>query len=86
MGTGLLDKVWFVFPEQFWSNESLIWNRVDEPGTPFREWYNLAPLTGKPVLLALHGGRTARAWADRSDDDVRAAGMTALQQFIDAGW
>lgn len=86
MGTGLLDKIWFVFPEQFWSNESLIWNRVDEPGTPFREWYNLAPLTGKPVLLALHGGRTARAWAERSDDDVRAAGMTALQQFIDAGW
>jgi hypothetical protein len=86
MGTGLLDKMWFVFPEQFWSNESLIWNRVDEPGTPFREWYNLAPLTGKPVLLALHGGRTARAWAERSDDDVRAAGMIALQQLIDAGW
>ena len=86
MGTGLLDKVWFVFPEQFWSNESLIWNRVDEPGTSFREWYNLAPLTGKPVLLALHGGRTARAWAERSDEEVRVAGMTALQQFIDAGW
>lgn len=86
MRTGLLDKVWFVFPEQFWSNESLIWNRVDEPGTPFREWYNLAPLTGKPVLLALHGGRTARAWAQRSDDDIRAAGIAALQQFIDAGW
>ena len=86
MRMGLLDKVWFVFPEQFWSNDSLIWNRIDEPGAPFREWYNLAPLTGKPVLLALHGGRTARAWAERSDDDVRAAGMTALQQFIDAGW
>ena len=86
MRMGLLDKVWFVFPEQFWSNESLIWNRVDEPGVPFREWYNLAPLTGKPVLLALHGGRTARAWAERSDDEVRVAAMTALQQFIDAGW
>ena len=86
MGTGLLDKVWFVFPEQFWSNTSLMWTRVDEPGTPFREWYNLAPLTGKPVLLALHGGRTARAWAERSDDDLRAAGLAALQQFLDAGW
>ena len=86
MRMGLLDKVWFVFPEQFWSNESLIWNRIDEPGLPFREWYNLAPLTGKPVLLALNGGRTARAWAERSDDEVRAASMNALQQFIDAGW
>jgi monoamine oxidase len=86
MGTGLLDKVWFVFPEQFWSNESLMWTRVDEPGTPFREWFNLAPLTGEPVLLALHGGRTARAWAERSDDDLRAAGLAALQQFLDAGW
>jgi monoamine oxidase len=86
VGTGLLDKVWFVFPEQFWSNESLMWTRVDEPGTPFREWFNLAPLTGEPVLLALHGGRTARAWAERSDDDLRAAGLAALQQFLDAGW
>lgn len=86
MRMGLLDKVWFVFPEQFWSNESLIWNRIDEPGLPFREWYNLAPFTGKPVLLALNGGRTARAWAERSDDEVRAASMNALQQFIDAGW
>ena len=86
MRMGLLYKVWFVFPEQFWSNESLIWNRIDEPGVPFREWYNLAPLTGKPVLLALNGGRTARAWAERSDDDLRVAAMNALQQFIDAGW
>jgi hypothetical protein len=38
------------------------------------------------VLLALHGGRTAQAWAERSDDDLRAAGLTALQQFLDAGW
>jgi monoamine oxidase len=86
MGTGLLDKVWFVFPEHFWSNESLMWTRVDEPGTAFREWFNLAPLTGEPVLLALHGGRTARAWAERSDDELRAAGLAALQQFLDAGW
>jgi monoamine oxidase len=84
--TGLLDKVWFVFAERFWSNDSLIWNRIDEPGTPFREWYNLAPLTGKPVLLALNGGRTAHAWSERSDDEVRTAGLAALQQFIDAGW
>jgi monoamine oxidase len=86
MRTGLLDKVWFVFPEQFWSNESLMWTRVDQPGTPFREWFNLAPITGEPVLLALHGGRTARAWSERSDDDLCAAGLAALQQFIDAGW
>ena len=86
MRTGLLDKVWFVFAERFWSNDSLIWNRIDEPGTPFREWYNLAPLTGKPVLLALNGGRIAHSWAERSDDEVRTAGLAALQQFIDAGW
>jgi len=82
----LLDKVWCVFPEQFWLNESLIWNRVDEPGAPFREWYNLAPLTGKPILLALNGGRTARAWVERSDDELRVAAMNALQQFINTGW
>ena len=38
------------------------------------------------LLLALNGGRTARAWAERSDDELRIAAMSALQKFIDAGW
>ena len=38
------------------------------------------------VLLGLIGGDRAREWADRSDDEVRAAAMANLQAFADAGW
>lgn len=86
LGVGLLDKLWLRFDEPFWSEEALVWSRVAPPGTPFRWWVNLQPLTGEPVLLAVQGGDTARAWAERSDADVLAAATEALQAFLDAGW
>jgi monoamine oxidase len=86
IGMGLLDKVWFVFDEAFWTEESLMWNLVAEPGTPYTEWFNLQPLLGRPILLSLIGGPQARDWATRSDDEVKAAALGSLQRFIDAGW
>lgn len=86
LGVGLLDKLWLRFDEPFWSEEAVVWSRVAAPGTPFRWWVNLLPLTGEPVLLAVHGGDTARAWADRSDAEVLAAATEHLQAFLDAGW
>ncbi len=86
LGMGLLDKVWLRFDQPFWTQEALVWIRVAEAGTPFTWWVNLLPLTGRPVLLAVLGGDTARAWAARSDDEVLAAAATSLQPFVDAGW
>lgn len=86
IGTGLLDKVWFRFAEPFWETDALVWSRVAAPGEAFRSWFNLLPLTGEPVLLALHGGRTARTWASRSDEELRSAAMKALEQFAAAGF
>jgi monoamine oxidase len=91
VGMGVLDKFWFRFDEQFWSNETLMWTQVspDEASAaeqPFTEWFNMAPLTGEPVLLALLGGPTARAWANRSDEEVQSTAMSALQNFLQAGW
>ncbi|MBK9179769.1 MAG: FAD-dependent oxidoreductase [Acidimicrobiales bacterium] len=86
IGMGLLDKVWLRFDEQFWSDEALMWTRVAPAGEPFTEWFNLAPLTGQPVLLALLGGPLAREWATRSDEEVEQAALDSLQGFLDAGW
>lgn len=86
IGFGLLDKVWFVFDEAFWTESSLVWNVITAPGTPYREWFNFMPVLGKPVLLSLVGGSVAREWSQRSDDDVKAAALSALQLFVDAGW
>ncbi|MFM7536141.1 MAG: FAD-dependent oxidoreductase [Acidimicrobiales bacterium] len=86
LGVGLLDKVWLRFDQPFWTQKALVWIRVAEAGTPFTWWVNLLPLTGRPVLLAVLGGDTARAWAARSDDEVLAAATASLQAFADAGW
>jgi hypothetical protein len=88
---GVLDKFWFRFEEQFWTNETLMWTQVSPNAAsaveqPFTEWFNMAPLTGEPVLLALLGGPTARAWANRSDEEVQSTAMSALQNFLEAGW
>lgn len=86
IGFGLLDKVWFVFEEAFWTEDSLMWNIAADAGAPYREWFNLLPVIGRPVLLSLVGGPVAREWAQRSDADVKVAALGQLQKFIDAGW
>lgn len=86
LGMGLLDKFWFRFDEQFWSDDTEMWTRLHSKTEPFAEWFNLAPVTGEPVLLSLMGGPLAREWANKSDEEVTDAAMASLQQFIDAGW
>jgi monoamine oxidase len=81
LGMGLLDKYWFRFEERFWPEGSLMWTRIDPPGEPFAEWFDLAEVTGEPVLLALLGGPTAREWEQRSDDEVLAAVQPALDDL-----
>lgn len=84
IGMGLLDKVWLRFDEPFWSSDAQMWTLVAEPGTPYTEWFNLAPVTGEPVLLTLVGGEVAAAWAGRSDDEVEAAAMATLRSLAPA--
>lgn len=86
IGMGVLDKVWLRWDEPWWTEEAEQWTLVAGPDEPYVEWFNLLPATGEAVLLGLVGGRRARAWAERSDDEVRAAALRTLQSFADAGW
>jgi monoamine oxidase len=88
LGMGLLDKYWFRFDEVFWEEDALMWTKVApaDDRDPFRAWFNLAPATGEPVLLALLGGDAARTWASKTDAEVKAAAMESLQDFVGAGW
>ena len=88
LGMGLLDKYWFRFDDVFWEQDALMWTKV-APATdrdPFREWFNLEPATGEPILLALLGGQVARTWAAKTDAEVKAAAMESLQELLGAGW
>lgn len=87
LGMGLLDKYWFRFDEVFWEEDALMWTKVaPADDDPFREWFNLEPATGEPVLLALLGGEVARTWASKTDAEVKAAAMGSLQELLGAGW
>lgn len=83
---GLLDKIWLRWDQPWWSQTAQQWTRVATADDSFTEWFNLLDVAGAPVLLGLIGGAEARAWADRSDDEVLAAAMASLQVFHDAGW
>ncbi|MEZ5218007.1 MAG: FAD-dependent oxidoreductase [Ilumatobacteraceae bacterium] len=84
LGFGVLDKLWLRFDQQFWSNEALMWTLVDDPDFP--EWFNLAPVTGEPVLLGLVGGGRARRYAAATDDELVTTALRSLQRLADAGW
>jgi len=84
IGFGLLDKLWLRFDEQFWSDEGLMWTIVDDDG--YAEWFNLAPVVGAPVLLALVGGARARRLRDLDEDAAVEVALGSLRRLMDAGW
>lgn len=85
LGMGLLDKLWLRFPEPLFSGGEIVLSRLAAPGAPFIEWYDLWPLTGEPVLLALNGGDTARAVAAMDDATVLASALASLAIIRAAG-
>jgi len=86
LSMGVLDKVWLRWEERWWGDHGDQWTRTAPSDDPYVEWYDLAGPTGQPVLLGLVGGSMARAWANRTDDEVVSAALESLQTFRDAGW
>lgn len=87
LGMGLLDKVWLRFEQQWWTEPAQMWTIAAAPDElAFTEWFNLAAVTGEPVLLGLIASHTARELATVSDEAVLAAAMESLQRLADAGW
>jgi len=81
---GVLNKVYFVFPEVFWDDEyDWIAQIPDEKG----HWVyfaNLHNLTGEPVLLAFNTGSYAREIdSESSDEIIIQQGMDVLQEIYD---
>ncbi len=86
LGVGLLDKLWLCFDEVFWDPDVDVIAWVDPEGSgqwPF--WVNGVRAFGRPVLLGFAAGGVARAFADRTDDEVVASAMGALARMGEAG-
>ncbi|MBN8867705.1 MAG: FAD-dependent oxidoreductase [Solirubrobacterales bacterium] len=83
LGAGLLDKLWLAFDEPFWDErpEAFQWIDPRRPGR-WGEWINAVPVTGKPFLMALTGGREAHRLAGVDDLEALTGAMTALDRMF----
>lgn len=60
LGFGRFEKLVLRFDSVFWDDVDQI-QVTSRPGSPFNGWYNLARVTGAPVLMAINGGAAAAA-------------------------
>jgi monoamine oxidase len=84
LGMGMQEKLVLRFDQPFWTTDATVWTIVGgDPAYPL--WYNLMPLTGEPVLVALVGGDAAKKQAQGSDDDALQGALASLEAFFDPG-
>lgn len=81
LGMGRQEKLVLRFDDPFWTTDATVWTVFDDPSYPL--WFNLEPVTGEPILVALVGGDRAKAQAEGSDDDALAAALASLAPFVD---
>lgn len=74
---GNLHKTFLTFDHVFWDDVTVIGIMRDD-GTKWGEFINLAPATGKPTLLALHGGNDATSLEGLSDEAIGNQAYEAL--------
>ena len=83
LGMGLLNKVFLRFDKPFWPRNQQVFFFAWE-GAAWPECYNLEPVIGQPILMALKSGRPAETDEPRSDDVIVAGLMKQLQQAFGA--
>ena len=79
LGMGLQNKVFLRFDKPFWPvNQQVFFFAWENASWP--ECYNLQPVIGQPVLMAISSGRRAAADEAHSDEVIVAGLMKQLQQ------
>ena len=83
LGMGHLHKTFLLFDRVFWPEEKRI--VVVHQGKLWNEFLNLAPETGIPLLVGLHGGSGEREIARLSREEIAASALDVLRRaFPDA--
>jgi len=80
LGFGSYHKAFFLFDEDAELPPGPI-IRLRNEGGLWSEWCNLSGYFGKPVLMALNGGRAARQAEGMSDDEIVQSACGYLQRF-----
>lgn len=79
LGMGVLNKVYLRFPEAFWDEGIETISYVGDELGEWCDWLSFTPFTGKPILMAFHGGEKGFALEDLGDGEIRAHAMQALR-------
>lgn len=58
-------------------------DEAEATASDFATWFNLAPLTGEPVLMGLIAADSAVRLAEVGDDEFLAAALASLEPFAD---
>jgi monoamine oxidase len=80
---GLVNKVFLHFDKPFWpKNQQVIF--FAWPDAPWPECYNLEPVIGQPILMAIKSGERARRDESKPDAEIVAALKMQLVQVFGA--
>jgi len=82
LGMGLLDKVYFKFPEVFWDDEVETISYMGERLGEWNDWLSFVPFLGEPILMAFHGGEKGFALENLSDNEIRDGAMKTLRMMF----
>ena len=84
LGIGTLNKVVMAFRKRFWPDEAHYFGCLGEAGETLFDFWNLAPVTGKPVLAALVGGSAAVRLESLSDSEIARQVLVPLRRAFGA--
>ena len=81
LGMGLLNKVCLKYEEVFWDRDADLLGYVGEPLGYFSEWFNMARVTGEPILVAFNAATHADVLETKTDAEIVAQAHAALRNM-----
>ncbi len=78
-GMGLLNKVVLEFPYAFWDQDFDTFGYVADDRGEWAQWYDLEPVTGKPIVVCLNAASVADRIESLSDDEIVTEAMAVLR-------
>jgi monoamine oxidase len=82
LGMGVLNKLYLSFPNLFWPEESQLIGNMGPTRGAWAEFYNFAPVTGKPVLLGFNAGDYGYYIEGLSDAQIVADALETLRRMF----
>jgi polyamine oxidase len=84
LGIGTSNKVVMAFRARFWPKDADYFGCLNEADEMPMDFWNLEPVTGRPMLAALLGGKAAVRLEGMSDDEIRQVVLRPLRRAFGA--